>query len=130
MPRLEYFLVAESSAIDERTDRVSLFNILEQYRPPKLPFALPHCVAVCVWTREAEDAGKPFQALLKVTLPGEDETKDLAINFRMENEVVRNRLEISLIPLSRQGEIRFELSLNGKLQKTYVIHVLSPDSPA
>jgi len=45
MPQLEYFLVAESTSVDQHTNRVSIFNVAETANVENFP-ALISCVAI------------------------------------------------------------------------------------
>ena len=77
MPKLEYFLLCESISVDQETNRVSLFNVLEDLHLAKLPkngdskpaFILNQFVAVAVFNREPEDGDQDFEACLKYNLP-------------------------------------------------------------
>ena len=70
MPKLEYFLLCESISVDQETNRVSLFNVLEDLHLVKLPkegeskslFVLNQFVAVAVFNREPEDKNQEFEA--------------------------------------------------------------------
>ena len=46
MAELEYFLVAESVSVDQLTNRISLFNVVEQVAASKFPVTIPQIVAV------------------------------------------------------------------------------------
>jgi hypothetical protein len=73
MPQLEYFLIAESISVDQSTNRVSLFNVLEEIQCAPLPAGtpaipgrtgIPQLVAVSSWNLSPEDQGREFQVSL------------------------------------------------------------------
>ena len=46
MPHLEYFVVAESLAIDAQTNRVSIFNVLEEVYGIAFPLHIPNIAMI------------------------------------------------------------------------------------
>ena len=67
MPELEYFVVAESVSIDRDTNRVSLFNVVEEIFTSVVPFPF---VAVSGWNLTAdEQRGSELQAGVRITKP-------------------------------------------------------------
>lgn len=131
MPRLEYFLVANSTSIDQITNRVSIFNVLEDLTPGKLPFAVEF-VAISSWHRFDESAAavpseEDYQAIVRLHAPN-GETSDLAMNFQMP--MVRARVQgFGVLGCSDYGRYRFELLLNGEHIADHSISIL-PRAPA
>ena len=73
MPNLEYFLICESLSTDRETNRVSLFNVLEELQvlgkeeTSAQPVPFPRqLVAVSCWNREPGDENQDYQATLKI----------------------------------------------------------------
>ncbi len=69
MPKLEYFLICESTSTDQVTNRVSLFNVLENLQVLRAgaarqqqPSVAPFFEAVSCWNREPGDEERDFQA--------------------------------------------------------------------
>lgn len=99
MPKLEYFLICESMSTDQETNRVSLFNVLEDLQvlppgtTPQPQLLVPHFVAVSCWNREPGDEDKDFQAILRIH-PPKKEPKEFSMNFKMERP--RYRLSVAL----------------------------------
>ena len=126
MPKLEYFLVCESVSIDQETNRVSLFNIIEDIQPATRGTSgviIVQLVAASCWIRAPGDEDKDFQAILRIHA-SEEEPKDFAMNFRMEKPRQRLSLRIQGAPQSKPGNLRFELLLNGQhaAEHTVVVH--------
>ena len=96
MPTLEYFLICESMSTDQETNRVSLFNVLEDLQvrmadtSHKQQVPVAQLVAVACFNRELGDEDQDFQATLRIHAPGQ-ESKDLPLNFTME----RNKKSVS-----------------------------------
>jgi hypothetical protein len=137
MPSLEYFLICESISTDQETNRISLFNVIEdlQVAPPETAppetaaqqFAISHFVAVCCWNREPEDEDKEFQATLRIHAPGQ-QPKDFSMNFTMEHLRHRLSLRFQGIPKTQPGKLRFELLLNGDHVAWHTVNVFSSKS--
>jgi hypothetical protein len=128
MARLEYFLVAEDVSIDQTTNRISVFNIFEEFQTGGFPLLVSKCVAVALWEKESSDEGRDFQTSLRVTAPN-DQHYRVDTNFRLVNERHRIVNRIRGIPISAVGEVRFELLLNGEHKASHTIAVrLRPTS--
>lgn len=140
MPRLEYFLVCESVSVDRETNRISLFNVIEDIRFSKpgtettAPW-LVNFVAVSCWNREDGDEDVDFQATLRIHSPPSDEgeqrePKDLPLNFRMQSRRQRllMRFAAPVLPRTRSGKLRFELLLNGRHCAEHEIDILDEDA--
>ncbi len=133
MPKMEYFVVCESISIDHQTNRVSLFNIIEDLQPvgPEVQGdIIGQFVAVSSWNKSPEDEGKDFQVIHRIHTSG-GEPKDFSLNFRMENPRQRLVLRIQGIPPVHPGILRIELLLNGLHFADHVVTVhpaISPDA--
>lgn len=112
MAHLEYFLVAEDVSVDQTTNRLSLFNTLEEFQTPGFPLLISKCCAVALWQKEPDDEGRDFQCVLRIILPT-GQTHQLETNFRMANPRHRIINRIQGLPILAAGELRFDLLLNG-----------------
>jgi hypothetical protein len=136
MPKLEYFLVCESMCTDQETNRVSLFNVLEdlQVLPPntvpRQQLVVPYFAAVSCWNREPGDEDIDFQAILRIHPPTE-EPKDFSMNFRMERPRYRLSLRFQGMPKLEPGVLKFELLLNGQHVAWHTVNVFpaEPEPP-
>ena len=123
MPRLEYFVVCESIAIDGETNRVSLFNIIEDIEPVSKGTPGPilaQMVAVSCWNQQERDENEDFQVILRIH---GKETKDFPMNFRMERPRQRLIQRLQGVPAMEPGHLRFELLLNGRHAADHVVAV-------
>lgn len=129
MPRLEFFVVAESGAVDAMTNRLSVFNVLEAVTPLRLPGLFPSVFLAAVWCLEATEMGRDFQAHFRLHRPGE-EPEDLAsVNFRAEHRRQRTLLQLVGLPIPREGEFRFELLLNARHEAWHDVDVSAVPTP-
>lgn len=129
MPKLEYFLISESVSVDQRTNRLSIFNVIESVNTYKFPLIIPTLAAVVSLVKEEEDQLKDFQLLLKIYSPGDEKDAEFPINFNMTSERHRLLLSIENMQVKESGLIRFEVYLNGILLVTRTANVNLIPSP-
>ena len=133
MPKLEYFLLCESISVDQETNRVSLFNVLEDLHLAQLPkdgdskpaYILNQFVAVAVFNRAPDDGDKEFETCLKYNLP-DGTHKEHKLKFKMERN--RQRIVMRFVgmpPVAKDGTLSFDLSVNGKHEGTHTIQLFS-----
>ncbi len=120
MARLEYFLVAESLSVDQQTNRISFFNVVEQVNVSEFPYTIPQIIAVAAWNAEEGDDKKDFQVTVRITSPG-DESKEFRRNFPIPAKRIRVILGFQGIKLTSPGTLQLELLLNGKHEATHSI---------
>ncbi|MBM4094161.1 MAG: hypothetical protein FJ276_32860 [Planctomycetes bacterium] len=117
MPTLEYFLVCESMSVDRETNRVSLFNIIEEMklRSPNDPGPMIlQMYAVACLIKTPGDDRRDLQAVFRIAMP--DGTKqDIPMNFQMERPRVRLVLRFCLAPADNEvGDVAFIFLVNGE----------------
>jgi hypothetical protein len=113
MPSLEFFLVSERCATDQVTNKLSIFEVLEEVRSSTFPASIYSAVAITLWRADPEDINLDFQANLVLHLPdGTQHT--FATNFRMTSPRHRTLQRLQGIQLNSPGELRFEMTLNGR----------------
>ena len=125
MPKLEYFLVAESVSVDRDTNRVSLFNIVEEVSG-SLPARIPALVVVSSWNVLPEDRKREFQVTLRISLPGGVElpkSEDFAVNFTAQRSRQRILQFVKELPLEQPGDLKLEVLLNGKHAASHTVTV-------
>lgn len=126
---LEYFVVAESIAVDAHTNRVSIFNVLEVVEEQQVPIVLPLVCSVAVFRTTDADSEIDWQAMVKVHTPG---AKPIAFpaNFKIQKGAPRYRLlhRLEGVPVHVHGDVRVELELNGQHVAEHWIHVTKPDT--
>jgi len=125
MPRLEYFVVAESISVDQSTNRISVFNVLEE-ATLTVPGTIHNLVAVSGWNLSEEDGGKDFQAMLRIKQAGDSEEADtieFPVNFKAERARHRVCFFVTGLPVRQPGDLGFELLLNGRQVATHTVAV-------
>ena len=122
MPALEYFLVAESLAVDQSTNRASVFNIIDELAASSFPVVVPQMAAICAWNMSADDEGQDFQAVVRIMSPGE-ELREQRVNFLGQHRRSRLIFRVFGLPIAREGDLRFEVELNGQYQASHTVTV-------
>lgn len=121
-PKLEYFLVSESVAVDALTNRISIFNVLEVVKSRRLPAVYPSLHAVSVWLIDDEDRGHDYQAVVRIAVPG-GESNEFPINFTPNGRRHRLFQRTQGIRIPQGGIVRFELLLNGEHVAQHLVDV-------
>ncbi len=120
MPSLEYFLVARAFSVDQWTNLVSVFEIVEEVHPPAFPVDLP-LRAICCWNSTGEEVGKDFQASI-VLRRDEAVSGPHHVNFTWKAR--RHRLFVDLnVNVQGPGDVVVELNLNGAHSASHTITV-------
>ena len=127
MARLELFVVSEGVSVDQLTNQLSLFSVLEEVRSPDFPFVLPSAAAVSLWMKEAGDNDRDFQCMLRVTLT-DGSQREFTSNFRFRARRHRVILKIQGLPLNEPGMLRFEVLLNAEYVASHEVDVLRINS--
>lgn len=106
MAKLELFLVAEGVSVDQTTNSVSAFNVLETL-PLKegKPDVIPRCVAFSLWQMEPSDIGKDFQVMLRIHRPGA-ELEEFPSNVTASTSRHRVFTRIVGLPLEQAGTLK------------------------
>jgi hypothetical protein len=129
MPRLAQFVVADSFSVDQSTNRLSIFNVLEAIGVPSFPLVYPEAAVISTWMMAPADLGKDFQVLLRVTFPGGIRPAENAANLRGSHSRHRILQRLIGLPLTETGQIRFELLLNGHSEGEYLVDVQTQPAP-
>jgi hypothetical protein len=113
VPSIEYYLIAESISVDQTTNRLSVFNVLEDIYAQEVPMQLPRLVAISAWHVSQEEIGRDFQAMVVSFRPDGARSHEFPINFTPRSRRHRLTVHVVGLPLDSFGEWRFELLLNG-----------------
>lgn len=128
MAHMEFFIVSEELSIDQQTNRLSLFNVLEQIASPNFPSVLLSAAAVSLWVAEPGDDERDFQCALRVIPPGGSH-RDLTTNFKFRSRRHRVIQRLQGFPINEPGVLRFEVLLNGEYQASHEVDVVRFDLP-
>lgn len=116
MPDLEYFLVARGLSIDQFSNGVTIFEVIDQMTPRRFPALIPRMVALAGWnvTQQEIDNNQMIDSALSFRLPGQQQPMDCPLAFQAMSRRHRNLANYLGVPLTEPGEIEFELRLNGQ----------------
>jgi hypothetical protein len=128
MAKLEFFLVAQSCAIDSHTNRMSIFDVLEDVSVSQFPACVPSIVAVASWNADPGDSEHDFQASLVIHGPDGSSPERFDVNFTLRERRARTILRLELFPIEQPGTLRFEILLNGEHRADHIITVSRKDS--
>lgn len=131
MARLEFFVVSEGVSVDQQTNQLSLFSVIEQVTSPDFPLVLPYAAAVSLWMAEAGDNGRDFQCMLRIILPDGGQ-HDFPTNFTFRARRHRVIQRILGFPINEPGLLRFEVFLNGEYAASHEVDISqkgTADSP-
>ena len=126
MLELEYFVVAASVSIDQWTNRVSIFNVIDEVRT-ELPRQLTPVLAIASWNAEEDDTGNDYQVAVRTQGPGID-IEPIRLNIRSDGRRSRTIMQVQGIRIEEPGRIVFELPLNNKHKATHTVDVFSVDT--
>lgn len=128
MLKLEFFLAAESFAVDKDSNQLSVFEVVEEIAAQSFPAHLLKAAAIACWNIPAEDRDKDYQAMLSLSLPNGQVDADFGnsrVNFQPTGR--RHRVSWRIVGLSfdEPGEYVLRLALNGEHQAEHTIFVYS-----
>lgn len=127
MPTLEYFLVAESVSVDQTTNRISFFNVLEEAHTSKFPIVIPLLTAVAAWNEEEGDRDCDFQTTIIFPLPN-GKNQELSQNFRMTRPRHRTIANVVGLSITQPGIVKLEIRLNGIHKAWHTIDIRKIES--
>ena len=128
--RIILFTCAESAAIDQATNRVSIFHVIEEILSPVLPGAWPQMLVVAVGIRED---GEPsvFNMTLRVTLTGREQPLlegPFMIDFQNRPRA-RALGQIAGLVLPGPGVLRFAIFYGDREMAAWDINVTQIGAP-
>lgn len=115
MPRLLFVIPSLSTAVDQRTNQLSLFHICEQFNPDSFPAALPYFEVVCLWQRETGDDGALFEQRVRMLSPGGvEEVAKFHIEFPLQHMRHRAIVGFAGIKIQEPGFYEIEVCVRRK----------------
>lgn len=129
MPRLEYFLVAESCSVDQSTGALSIFNVLNEISYDQFPNVIPSLAVICCWVCSPDEIseGNEHLARFSFKMPDGSAGKELTGTFTAVNRIHHLIYRISFVPVNKSGEIRVDLQLDGERQASHTIIITEED---
>lgn len=125
MPKLEYFLVAQSCSVDQSTGALSIFNVLNEEYFDKFPNVIPNLALICCWVCNPEEIieGNEHLAKFLFKMPDGSAGKDFTGTFKVADRIQLLIYRIAFVPIEHCGEVRIDLHLDGEHQASHTIIV-------
>lgn len=124
MPRLDLLVVSESISIDQSTNQLSIFGVLEQVNGSGFPLIIPALVLTAVWMPDAGDELRDWQMTTRVRTP-RGAQHEITTNFRFgpgrRHRVMQRAMGL---PIDGAGRVVFDVLLNGELKGSYVVDAI------
>jgi hypothetical protein len=131
MPHVEFLVAAEGHSVDQQSNALSIFNILEKIQGASGGAGLlPRVEVITVFVRDDGDEGRDFQALLQVHTRASQIGRGFPMNFQMSAERHRLFHVIYGLPIPADaGFLRFDVQVNGERVGSYQVDVEAPQEP-
>jgi hypothetical protein len=128
MPSLEYFVVARSVVIDQFTNAVSVFSIVDEIVPRKLPATFMRLTALIGLNVEQDEWGQQASYRVVLRIPGQEAPLESAFKFSLE--WYRHRYAPSFIGVKvpTAGRMDFALYVNDQEVAHHQVLIHPPDS--
>jgi len=130
MPTLEYFIVGRGGSVDQFTNTVSIFSILDEVTPRRFPMMMLRIMAFVGWNAADEERGHAVNVNITVRGPGLENPFVSDLDFTVERKRHRHVANFVGLPVRGVGEIEFELRMNGEPVAHHHILVNEPDANA
>ncbi len=134
MARLLFVGAALSTAVDQRSNQLSLFHMVEQFNPGRFPATLPYFEVVCLWQKETGDNDTRFEERVRMLSPGGvEEVANFTVEFPLERMRHRAIVGFSGIKVNEPGFYEIEVCSRVKGEEewgdpkgSYFIQVSAP----
>jgi len=114
---------ALSVSIDQRSNSLSLFNIIEELNVPAFPFAIPYMALAIMLTKTADEPSEPRNLNLRCQLEGEQLFRGaLAANFQQHLRV-RLVVDIQALVVPRPGLLHVSVNEDDRELGAWEINV-------
>ncbi len=122
MPRLEYFIVAESFSVDRDTNAVSIFNVYNERKVDSFPVDLPRMVAISCWIASADEIRDKADAQAAIVIKnGNSSSGPHRFNFTCDAKIRHLIIELSDYQVQHPGTLEIELLLNDSHEATHQV---------
>jgi hypothetical protein len=114
---------AQLVSIDQRTNSLSLFNLIEEINLPAFPFAFPYMTVAVLLLREANEPSAPANLSLRLFMGDQQVfSRDLTANFQQH---LRMRLvvDIQAIVFQTPGIMRVTVNQDDRELGAWKIYV-------
>jgi hypothetical protein len=114
MPRLLLFVPSESVSIDQQTNRLSVFHVLEQINLPSFPATLRELYIVTLWQRNrSEDPSQNFFQTIDLRDPdGTALSEPRRVQFQLSKKRHRLVSIVNNLQIHRAGQHEMRLYIH------------------
>ncbi len=129
MPRLEYFLVAESISLDRESDSVSIFHVLNDVPVRSLPTRLPQLATVSAWISSDDEIREQAESQIRLefTVPGIEEPVAFRGNLTSQTRYQNYNFTFVDVPVPEAGEMIVAIFLNDERKASHTITIRKVD---
>jgi hypothetical protein len=108
--KVQFALCAQSASVDRSSNRLSIFNVLDQFPTSTLPIVIPAITFVSVIDSDKEESSN-VKGVLEVIANNSSLVKiDIPINFA-NGRLARVIVNFSGIPIRESGPVVFRLTI-------------------
>lgn len=125
MIRAKLLLCAEGIVIDQRSNNVSAFEILEQLNPPSLPIVHPKMVVLSVLERDEGDPDK-VPVTIRFSIAGSEIVNQIITHNFHDKKRSRNMFTVGGLPISQPGILEISMYRDDKKLMSYRVEVTAP----
>lgn len=114
-----FFAVADSAAIDVGTNRVSIFNLLEQISSTTYPGVYPSMTVMAIASRERTEPSL-FNLTIRIGMKGQEPFVNSGLVMDFQDRIrARSLGQIAGLSVPSPGVLRFELLQEGNLLSSW-----------
>lgn len=127
--KCHFALVADHIVVDERTNRVSVFNILEQIQSSTFPMVIPQ-TTIFFYLERQPDEPSTIEATVVISLNETELTRSpIALQFE---DAVRHRATVQLrgLLVPRPGNLTIAMVEGTAMVGSWTILVEAPEQPS
>ena len=129
MIRPKLLICAEGIVIDQKSNNVSAFNILEQLNFESLPVVFPKIEVLSVFERDEGDP-QEYPVSIRITIAGSEIlNQTVAHNFR-DKKRSRNMFTVGGLPITQPGTLKISVCKGNESLISYTVEVTVPKKAA
>ena len=135
MPEHVFTLAARGLSVDNQTNTLTVFAVVEQLGAHAFPAAVPEMALVSLWKREPGEEGVAFVQRTRFVDPSGEELGLVDQSFRFEQPHHRMLTHIRLFPVRLSGCHRIKVQIRrdddpnwGAVVASYPIEVVAPQA--
>ena len=118
---IRFVICAQSVALDQRHNTLSIFHVIEEWNIPAFPFAMPYMTIVSLLERLPEEPNEPVGLQLVLTLGAQELVREpLAVSFQGRSRM-RSITEVAGIVIPGPGVLKVTIQYGDNPAYTWPI---------